>query len=57
LAPSFGSESATRHRASGALPLDVTIRLRFDIDDPADITLAVAYGVGAHTAEVLSRLS
>ncbi len=57
LAPSFGSDSATRHRASGAQPLEVSIRLRFDIDDPADITMAVAYGVGVHTAAVLSRLS
>ncbi|MCB0915978.1 MAG: 2-phospho-L-lactate guanylyltransferase [Actinobacteria bacterium] len=54
LAPSFGTESAARHRSSGAQPLEVSIRLRFDIDDPSDIAIAVAYGVGSHTTAALN---
>ncbi len=53
LAPSFGTGSAARHRSSGAQALEVSVRLRFDIDDPADITLAIAYGVGSHTTAAL----
>jgi 2-phospho-L-lactate guanylyltransferase len=54
LAPSFGTGSAARHQASGAVPLDVSVRVRFDIDDPSDVTVATAYGVGRATAAVLA---
>lgn len=54
LAPSFGSASAARHRASGAVPIEVSVRVRFDIDDPADVTIASAYGVGRATAAALA---
>ena len=53
LDPAFGPHSAQRHERSGATSLDVTVRIRFDIDEPTDVTLALAYGVGAATTEVL----
>ena len=46
LDPAFGPHSAQRHERSGATSLDVTVRIRFDIDEPTDVTLALAYGGG-----------
>lgn len=57
LAPAFGTSSARRHRTSGAVALDVSVRLAFDVDEPADITLAVMYGVGSATSRALGAVS
>lgn len=53
LAPAFGVSSAHRHRASGAVALEVSARVSFDIDEPADITLALMYGVGEASSRAL----
>lgn len=56
LLPSFGPGSAARHRASGARELRAGDGLRRDVDTPTDLAHAVALGVGASTAAVLSAL-
>lgn len=55
LLPRFGPASASGHRAEGAVEFEVSIRMRFDIDDPEDITVAMAYGLGSATVATLSR--
>ena len=55
LAPEFGTESAARHRRSGAVPLDATIRVRLDVDTPTDVALAMVYGVGQFTTTVRAK--
>lgn len=54
LAPRFGPHSAARHHSSGAVPLEVSVRVRLDIDDPADVTVAAAYGLGPATVATLT---
>ena len=53
LAPRFGPGSLARHVAAGYSPLAVAPSLRADVDTDADLTSAVALGVGSHTAAVL----
>ena len=54
LAPEFGAASAARHRRSGAIDIDTTIRVRLDVDTPNDVALAMVYGVGRFTTRVLA---
>jgi 2-phospho-L-lactate guanylyltransferase len=54
LRPRFGVDSARRHRASGAVPLEADAALRWDIDTPADLAAVVAsVAVGEHTRGLL----
>ncbi len=53
LNPSFGPNSAARHRTSGATAIEVSMRLRIDIDEPTDLPLAQVYGLGTATAAAL----
>jgi len=53
LIPRFGRSSAAEHRADGAIEFEVAVRLRFDVDDPEDVTLAMAFGLGPATAAAL----
>lgn len=55
LIPRFGRDSAAEHRTEGAVEFEVALRMRFDVDDPEDVTIAMAYGLGPATTEVLSR--
>ncbi|MDH2427607.1 2-phospho-L-lactate guanylyltransferase [Sphaerisporangium sp. TRM90804] len=56
--PRFGGESRARHLAGGAKELtpDGIASLRRDVDTPADLTAALALGVGPHTAAVVETL-
>ncbi|GAB7190548.1 2-phospho-L-lactate guanylyltransferase [Kineococcus sp. NUM-3379] len=58
LRPAFGPDSAAAHAALGAVrltvPPDVAARLRRDVDTAEALALAVAAGVGPHTAAVLA---
>lgn len=54
LGPKFGPGSAARHRSSGAVSLEASARVRLDIDDPADVTVAAAYGLGPATLATLA---
>ncbi|MFG2680124.1 2-phospho-L-lactate guanylyltransferase [Streptomyces sp. NPDC048392] len=58
LAPAFGKDSRTRHRASGAaeLRLGAVDSVRQDVDTGDDLRTALALGVGPHTAAVAARL-
>ncbi|MEV6960808.1 2-phospho-L-lactate guanylyltransferase [Streptomyces sp. NPDC051207] len=58
LRPAFGTDSRSRHRASGAveLPLDAVDSVRQDVDTGDDLRAALALGVGSHTAAVAARL-
>lgn len=53
LLPRFGRTSAADHRAEGAVEFEVALRMRFDVDDPEDVTLAMAYGLGRATTAAL----
>ncbi len=54
--PSFGPGSAARHEAAGHRRLELDLpRLRADVDDAASLHLAIALGVGRHTAAVLRQ--
>lgn len=56
LAPRFGSDSAARHRHSGAIELTgAWPGLRCDIDTPDDLQAARRLGVGNATARTLGR--
>jgi 2-phospho-L-lactate guanylyltransferase len=58
LDPHFGTDSARRHRTSGALELELAVpTLRRDVDTPDDLTAARALGVGRHTAVLLDGLA
>jgi 2-phospho-L-lactate guanylyltransferase len=58
LDPHFGTDSARRHRSSGALELELFApTLRRDVDTPDDLAAARALGVGSHTATLLDGLS
>ena len=55
LAPAFGPGSATRHAAAGAVLVGGSQPgLRRDVDTADDLRLAVALGVGPHTASALA---
>ena len=50
LRPAFGLGSAARHRALGAVRLDLDLpRLRSDVDTAAGLQVAAALGLGPHT--------
>jgi 2-phospho-L-lactate guanylyltransferase len=56
LEPEFGLDSARRHQHSGAIELTgAWPGLRCDIDTPDDLIVARRLGVGAATAQVISR--
>lgn len=56
LDPRFGTDSAHRHRDSGAVELTPAWPgLRCDIDTPEDLAAARRLGVGAATAEAITR--
>jgi 2-phospho-L-lactate/phosphoenolpyruvate guanylyltransferase len=52
LRPAFGVDSFARHRALGALPLEIdgVDGLRCDVDDAAGLREAIGLGVGIRTA-------
>jgi 2-phospho-L-lactate guanylyltransferase len=55
LDPEFGSDSAERHRRSGAIELTgAWPGLRCDVDTPADLVAARRLGVGAATARAIA---
>lgn len=54
LMPRFGRASAAEHRLEGAVEFEVALRMRFDVDDPEDVTLAMAYGLGSTTLAALA---
>ena len=55
LDPTFGPDSATRHRRSGAVELTgAWPGLRCDIDTPEDLEAAQSLGVGAATARTIA---
>lgn len=55
LDPHFGPGSATEHRASQAVALDLDVpTLRRDVDTDADLAAAVTLGVGPRTRAVLA---
>jgi len=55
LDPCFGAGSATRHRASGAVPLLAAgPGLRRDVDTGDDLCAAAELGLGPHTRAVLA---
>jgi 2-phospho-L-lactate/phosphoenolpyruvate guanylyltransferase len=57
LTPHFGSDSAARHRHSGAIELTgAWPGLRCDIDTPDDLQAARRLGVGTATARTLGRV-
>ncbi|MFJ3225282.1 2-phospho-L-lactate guanylyltransferase [Streptomyces sp. NPDC086783] len=58
LLPSFGTASRARHRASGAVELDLEAvdSVRQDVDTGDDLRAALALGVGARTAAAAARL-
>lgn len=59
LLPTFGPDSRTRHRASGAveLPLDAVDSVRQDVDTGDDLRAALALGVGPRTAAAVAALN
>ncbi|MFF8194657.1 2-phospho-L-lactate guanylyltransferase [Streptomyces bobili] len=58
LLPAFGTDSRTRHRASGAMELRPTAvdSVRQDVDTGEDLRAALALGVGPRTAAAAARL-
>jgi 2-phospho-L-lactate guanylyltransferase len=57
LGPSFGVDSARRHRDSGAIELTGGWPgLRCDIDTPDDLTAALELGVGTSTKRIVAEL-
>jgi 2-phospho-L-lactate guanylyltransferase len=57
LEPSFGLESAVRHRAAGAIELSAGPGARQDVDTVEDLRRCLELGVGARTAEILAHLN
>ncbi|MCV7408570.1 2-phospho-L-lactate guanylyltransferase [Mycobacterium florentinum] len=56
LDPQFGSDSAARHRRSGAIELTgAWPGLRCDVDTPADLVAARRLGVGGATARAIGH--
>lgn len=58
LTPSFGGPSRARHSASGAaeIALAGVESVRRDVDTAADLRMALALGVGRHTARYSARM-
>ncbi|MFE9612516.1 2-phospho-L-lactate guanylyltransferase [Streptomyces sp. NPDC006012] len=58
LLPAFGVDSRARHRASGAveLQLDAVDSVRQDVDTGDDLRAALALGVGPRTSAATARL-
>jgi 2-phospho-L-lactate guanylyltransferase len=58
LAPQFGRNSATAHRASGAVPIEIAgiDSVRRDVDTPDDLAEAIRLGLGPDTSIVVGRL-
>jgi 2-phospho-L-lactate guanylyltransferase len=56
LEPRFGPSSREAHLASGATPLVAPRGMRCDVDTPTDLLLALALGVGRHTAAAAEAL-
>ncbi|MGW4567021.1 2-phospho-L-lactate guanylyltransferase [Streptomyces sp. NPDC004561] len=58
LRPAFGTDSRSRHRASGAAELGLADvdSVRQDVDTGDDLRAALALGVGPHTAAVSAGL-
>ncbi|MFD4574079.1 2-phospho-L-lactate guanylyltransferase [Streptomyces sp. NPDC058417] len=58
LRPAFGTDSRSRHRASGAVELTPTgvDSVRQDVDTGDDLRAALALGVGPRTAAAAARL-
>lgn len=58
LRPSFGPDSRARHRASGAVELDLdeVSSVRQDVDTGDDLRAALSLGVGPHTTAATARL-
>ncbi|MEV8550955.1 2-phospho-L-lactate guanylyltransferase [Streptomyces glaucescens] len=58
LQPAFGPDSRARHRATGAVELELAgvDSVRQDVDTGADLRTALALGVGARTAAMAARL-
>lgn len=58
LRPAFGLDSRARHRASGAVELNLAgvDSVRQDVDTGADLRTALALGVGPRTAAMAARL-
>ncbi len=55
-APRFGSGSAGRHAADGAVEVGVAhASVRADVDDVADLGVAMVLGLGEHTARASGR--
>ncbi len=55
LGPEFGTDSAARHRRSGAIELTgAWPGLRCDVDTPADLAAARRLGVGSATARAIA---
>ena len=58
LRPTFGPASAAAHAADGVTRLELDLpRLRTDVDTAEDLAVAVALGVGVHTAALLPQLA
>jgi 2-phospho-L-lactate/phosphoenolpyruvate guanylyltransferase len=55
--PMFGTGSAARHRASGAVNLAASQGLRTDVDTASELHRALQIGVGEHTAAWLNGTS
>lgn len=57
--PEFGLDSRARHRAQGAVELDLEgiASLRQDVDTPDDLRAARALGLGVRTAEISGQLA
>lgn len=56
LEPQFGSDSAARHRRSGAIELTgAWPGLRCDVDTPADLAAARRLGIGGSTARAIAH--
>ncbi len=54
--PQFGSGSASRHSASGAVEVgSAAASVRTDVDDVADLGAALVGGVGPHTSRASGR--
>jgi len=56
--PRFGGESRAKHLGGGAkeLCLEGVDSLRRDVDTPADLRVAIALGLGRHTAAVVAEV-
>lgn len=56
LMPRFGSGSARSHQVHGAWELPAPPPLKFDVDDPGDIGMALLLGIGTATSTTLAAI-